>query len=91
MGWVDRLYNALDVELPTHGVGVRWWRDRRDLEPEAYFDETILKAVSNSDAFVAILSPAYPQRPFCIKELTHFLDKVGAHQRANRAAEFSKS
>jgi hypothetical protein len=24
MGWVDRLYNALDVELPTHGVGVRW-------------------------------------------------------------------
>jgi hypothetical protein len=74
MGWVDRLYNALEIELPTHGVEVHWWRDGRDLNPESYFDETILEAVSNSDAFLAVLSPAYPQRPFCIKELNHFLN-----------------
>jgi hypothetical protein len=74
MGWVDRLYNALEIEVPTHGVEVNWWRDRRDLYPENYFDETILEAVSNSNAFLAVLSPAYPQRPFCIKELNHFLN-----------------
>ena len=73
MGWVDRLYDALAIELPTHGVEVHWWRDKRDLNPESYFDESILEAVSNSDAFLAVLSPAYPQRPFCIKELNHFL------------------
>jgi len=74
MGWVDRLYNALEIELPTHGIEVHWWRDKRDLLPENYFDETILNAVSNSDAFLAVVSPAYPQRPFCIKELNHFLN-----------------
>jgi hypothetical protein len=73
MGWVDRLYDALSIEVPTHGVTVQLWRDRRDLEPESYFDETILSAVSRSDIFLAILSPAYPQRAFCLKELTHFL------------------
>ena len=78
MGWVDRLYNALEIELPTHGIEVRWWRDKRDLYPESYFDESILAAVSDSDAFLAILSPAYPQRPFCVKELNHFLNDLRA-------------
>ena len=58
MGWVHCLYNALEIELPTHGVEVHWGRDRRDLDPESYFDETILEAVSNSDVFLAVLSPA---------------------------------
>jgi hypothetical protein len=84
MGWVDRLYDALDVELPTHGLAVRWWRDKRDLEPESYFDETILNAISNSDAFLAILSPVYPQRAFCVKELKHFLDERGADETGRR-------
>jgi hypothetical protein len=84
IGWVDRLFDALDVELPTHGVEVRWWRDRRDLEPESYFDESILSAVSHSDAFVAILSPVYPQRPFCLKELAHFLEKAGSTDEQRR-------
>ncbi len=58
IGWVDRLYDALRIEVPTHGVDVHLWRDRRDLEPESYFNESILSAVSRSDAFLAILSPA---------------------------------
>jgi hypothetical protein len=93
MGWVDRLFNALEIELPTHGVEVNWWRDKRDLNPESYFDESILKAVENSDAFLAVLSPAYPQRPFCIKELTHFLESSitsGDEQQRHRVLKVIK-
>jgi hypothetical protein len=93
MGWVDRFYNALEHELPTHGVEVRWWRDKRDLEPETYFDESILNAVAHSDAFLAILSPAYPQRPFCLKELNHFLDDPkgsAVNQRCRRVLKVIK-
>ena len=93
MGWVDRLFNALVIELPTHGVEVRWWRDKRDLDPESYFDESILTAVEHSDAFLAVLSPAYPQRPFCIKELTYFLNsaiKGGAEQQRHRVLKVIK-
>jgi hypothetical protein len=75
IGWVDRLYDALNIEVPMHGVEVKLWRDKRDLEPERYFNKDILDNVSRSDAFIAIVSPAYPQRPFCLKELIHFLDE----------------
>ena len=93
MGWVDRIFDALNVEVPTHGIDVYFWRDRRDLEPESYLDERSLNAAAHSDAFVAILSPAYPQRPFCLKELTHFLNESKidiAKERGNRVLKVVK-
>ena len=84
VGWVDRLYDALNIDLPTRGAHAKLWRDRRDLEPETYFDDTILDAVSRADVFLAILSPAYPQRAWCLKELSHFLSQAQLVQERGR-------
>jgi hypothetical protein len=74
IGWVDRLFETLDLELQQLGVEFNFWRDRRDLELDGFFDDKILSAVSTSRVLIAILSPVYPNRAYCIKELTHFVE-----------------
>jgi TIR domain len=75
IGWVDRLFETLDLELRQLGVDFNFWRDRRDLELDGFFDDKILSAVSASKVLIAVLSPVYPTRAYCVKELTHFVDK----------------
>src|SRR5215472_15483470 len=75
IGWVDRLFETLDLELRQLGVDFNFWRDRRDLELDGFFDDKILSAVSGSKVVIAVLSPGYPTRAYCVKELTHSVDK----------------
>jgi hypothetical protein len=72
-GWVDYFHSALEVELKQSiGEGFKFWRDKRDLCPNDFFDNRILAAVERSELFVAVLSPVYLKREYCLKELGHF-------------------
>ncbi len=77
LGWIDRFHEGLEMELNELGLDFTFWRDKRDLERDGFFDEKILAAVAASRVLVAILSPVYPKRPYCLKELSHFVEKAG--------------
>jgi len=74
LGWVDRVHECLDIELQQMGLDFKLWRDNRDLEKDSFFDESILSAVADSKVLLAVLSPVYPKRDYCLKELNHFIN-----------------
>jgi hypothetical protein len=74
LGWVDRFYEGLEMELKELGLDFNFWRDKRDLDKDGFFDDKILGAVADSRVLVAVVSPVYPKRPYCLKELQHFVE-----------------
>jgi len=92
-GWVDRFYETLSIELRQLGLDINFWRDARDMSPNDFFDERIFSAVEGSAVFVAVVSPTYPKRPYCLRELNHFVSRPGIEpqEAAQRIVKVLKS
>ncbi len=82
-GWVDRFFEGLEMELQELALDFKFWRDKRDLEKDGFFDEKILAAIDESQVLVTILSPVYSKRPYCIKELNRFIGETSEQQSNN--------
>src|ERR1700751_1598863 len=71
-GWVTdfhtTLYARLWEELQKKPA---IWRDERDLDGRAA-DPSIAKALYTSAVFVAVMSPAYVEQPYCQAEAREF-------------------
>lgn len=73
-GWVSRLHNDLDVRVPALlGSAIQIWRDER-LQGNEVFSESILDAVANVAAFVAVVTPGYEKSGWCRNELAAFIE-----------------
>jgi hypothetical protein len=77
-GWVEvfqkQLEMALNRRLGRMGLA-RVWRDRRKLDPNHLFDQTIQDAIASSALFVALMSKGYLESDYCRKELRWFREK----------------
>ena len=49
-GWVDFFDRTLSIELLERALDCELWRDRRDVDPIAFFDDEILNAVCGRPA-----------------------------------------
>lgn len=77
-GWVSFLYAALEVEFREWGLDESpLWRDKRDVQQFEQFEKEIEDALRSAALMVAVLSPAYVQRRWCMEELARFSDLVG--------------
>src|SRR5262245_16281042 len=77
-GWVEVFQKQLEVEL-SRLVGrmnlVRVWRDKRRLQGNQLFDQTIQNAINSSALFIALTSNGYFASHYCRKELLWFREK----------------
>lgn len=89
-GWVDFFDRTLSIELLERSLDCKLWRDRRDTDPIAFFDEEILTAVRDSQIFIAIVSPRYVEREYCMKELATFVESHGNGARESGAESVLK-
>ncbi|CAL5396196.1 unnamed protein product [Camellia sinensis] len=62
-GFTDRLYNALE------GQGVRVFRDKDGLTQGDELTQSLLDAIEDSAAAIAIISPRYANSRWCLEEL----------------------
>ncbi|CAL5398885.1 unnamed protein product [Camellia sinensis] len=62
-GFTDRLYNALE------GQGVRVFRDKDGLTQGDELTQSLLDAIEDSAAAIAIISPRYADSHWCLEEL----------------------
>jgi len=77
--FVSYSHNAEDAEFcallcdefERHGVNA--WRDRRQLRVGEMFDQAIVDAIEDSDAFVIVLSPDSVASAYVMRELRHAL------------------
>lgn len=76
-GWVDFFDQMLTIELRERALDCKLWRDRRDIDPIAFFDDKILNAVRESKILVAVVSPLYVDRNYCLDELVAFVESHG--------------
>ena len=76
-GWVDFFDRTLSLEILERSLDCKLWRDRRDVDPITFFDDEILNAVRESKVLVAIVSPRYVEREYCMKELATFIESHG--------------
>lgn len=75
-GWVDCIFEGLEYELRFRAIKASVWRDTRDHKKDQFIDDDILSAVENSKIMLSVLSPSYPERPYCVKEVNHFCTHV---------------
>jgi TIR domain len=78
-GWVAQFHKHLEVAL-SKKVGrldtVRIWRDRREIQGNQLFDQTIQDAACGSAVFVALSSNGYLQSDYCRQELKWFYQQA---------------
>jgi hypothetical protein len=73
-GWVTFFWQQLRWELTNAGLHqAKLWLDRYEIEPAEDFTDKIRVALHQARLFVAILSPNYLHREYCVKELRYFL------------------
>jgi hypothetical protein len=79
--WVERFHQALEIALARRvgriGV-VKIWRDKKKLDGDQLFDETIETAVTKSAIFLAVTSTGYLESSYCKLELQSFYQKASA-------------
>jgi TIR domain len=77
-GWVEVFQKQLEMAL-SRRLGrmdaARVWRDRRRLQGNHLFDQTIQNAIDSSALFVALTSKGYLESDYCRKELRWFREK----------------
>lgn len=72
-GWVAKFHNRLKARLDEMlGREARIWRDNK-LPYGAVFGEAISKRLRESKVLLCILSPAYVQSEWCLRELHEFI------------------
>jgi len=77
-GWVELFQKQLEMELSKliGRMGVaRIWRDRRRLQGNHLFDQTIQNAINASALFVTLNSRGYLESDYCRRELQWFREK----------------
>jgi hypothetical protein len=73
-GWVAKFHARLKLRLgDLLGREARIWRDNK-LPVGAVFDEAISKRLRETKVLLCILSPAYVQSDWCLRELREFRD-----------------
>jgi hypothetical protein len=79
-GWVTQLAGELEKHLQQLLVCESpnlLWRDRNQARGGEHLSELLGGAISSSAVFLAILSPAYVGKDYCVGELTHFVRHCG--------------
>jgi hypothetical protein len=72
-GWVKFFHDYLWSELKQRvSKDLRFWRDVNDIEPDGNFAREIEDALQKAIVMVAVLSPNYVTRPWCLRELESF-------------------
>lgn len=88
-GWVAKFHDRLKrVLTDLLGREAQIWRDNK-LQAGAPFGDAIIDKLSKSRVFLCVISPAYTQSEWCLKELKGFLRlarqsgnlKIGEHSR----------
>jgi hypothetical protein len=81
--WVELFQQQLEIEL-SRLVGrmgiVKVWRDRRRLQGNQIFDQTIQEAIKTSALFLALTSKGYLESGYCHQELRWFREKAEAEE-----------
>src|SRR4051812_14078242 len=79
IGWVDYFDRSLTIDLKERGLlELKLWRDKRDLQPMDFLDPALMISIGSSDVIIAIVSPLYVKRPYCLQELQEFIRSKGA-------------
>ena len=74
-GWVTFFWHQLRFELSNAGVHqADLWLDRYEIEPAEDFTQKIEGALHDAKLLILILSPNWVQRPWCVREVTHFAE-----------------
>jgi hypothetical protein len=74
-GWVTFFWHQLRFELTNAGVHqADLWLDRYEIEPAEDFTKKIETALHDAKLLILILSPNWAQRPWCLREITHFAE-----------------
>ena len=80
-GWVDVfedwLYNWLSKRRGLTDLHI--WRDKKRMQGNTVFDDSIQKALESSAIFLALTSRNYLLSEYCAKELCHFHQHHGRH------------
>ena len=74
-GWVTFFWHQLRFELTNAGVHqADLWLDRYEIEPAEDFTKKIEAALHDAKLLILFLSPNWAQRPWCLREVTHFAE-----------------
>jgi hypothetical protein len=91
VGWVKYFYQNLWCELRQRVSGdLQFWRDVNDIEPDGDFAREIEKALQQAVVMVAVLSPNYVKRPWCLRELGDFAKASPSADAAPRSEQIFK-
>ena len=74
-GWVDHLHEHLELRLAQLlGFRPTIWRDKEKLKGNYVFRDTIAIGLTETGAFLSILTPRYLDSPSCREEMEGFLN-----------------
>jgi hypothetical protein len=90
-GWVKFFHDSLWYELKQRvSKDLRFWRDVNDIEPDGDFAREIEDALLKAIVMVAVLSPNYVTRPWCLRELENFAKASPSAAAAQRSEQVFK-
>jgi hypothetical protein len=91
VGWVRCFHQYLASELRQRlSKDLRFWRDVNDMEPDATFAREIEEALTRALLMVAVISPNYVERPWCLRELQDFVDRYTGPAAQDRPEQIFK-
>jgi TIR domain len=91
VGWVRYFYEYLLCELKQRvSKDLQFWRDVNDVEPDGDFAREIERALRQAVVMVAVLSPNYVKRPWCLRELGDFAKASASADAPQRAEQIFK-
>lgn len=78
-GWIEEFYAELDILL-SRRIGkanaVKFWWDNKKLDGSMVFDTFIDESIQQSAIMISLVSPAYLQSEYCLRELKLFYNKA---------------
>jgi len=90
-GWVKFFHDILLYELKQRvSKDLRFWRDVNDIEPDGEFAREIEEALRKAIVMVAVLSPNYVTRSWCLRELESFTKTSPGAEDARRSEQVFK-
>jgi hypothetical protein len=90
-GWVKFFHDILWYELKQRvSKDLRFWRDVNDIEPDGEFAREIEEALRKAIVMVAVLSPNYVTRSWCLRELESFTKTSPGAEDARRSEQVFK-
>ena len=72
-GWVAQLHCDLQKRVTGYlGANATLWRDQDNIRNNEDFENVILKRLVKTATLLAVISPSFMEREWCIRELTEF-------------------